>query len=39
MSIFKEYIDEYKSYSDQAYLYEKEGYYDKAIESLERALQ
>jgi tetratricopeptide (TPR) repeat protein len=39
MSILKEYIDEYKSYSDQAYVYEKEGYYDKALENLEIALQ
>jgi tetratricopeptide (TPR) repeat protein len=39
MSIFKEYIDDYKSYSDQASVYEKAGYYDKAIENLEIALQ
>ena len=39
MSILKECIDDYKSYSDQASVYEKAGYYDKAIESLEIALQ
>jgi tetratricopeptide (TPR) repeat protein len=39
MSIFKEYIDDYKSYSEQALVYEKAGYYDKAIENLEIALK